>query len=854
VTLMSTDAERIREYVAAYAHRIILEIPLSIILSFGGLFATVGWAAFAGLAAIVVLIPVGSFIGKMISDMQETLMATTDKRVNAINEMLQGIRVIKYFAWETQFIKRITAARSAEVANWTRLSGYIVYYNLFTCGTSVSVAFVTFATYILVLGHPLDASTAFTCISLLALLNESMTALPWAIGEFCKVKVSLDRISRFLAGPELERFRDERPVADHSTLSAEPTVGFRAASFKYDSTAAPDADLDTDGPASNNIADKEEQSAFPPEFHLRDIDVEFPVGGLSLVTGATGSGKSSLLLALLSECLSDKMAGDFPEMKRINGKQYLPTSHATAYVAQSAWIMNATIRDNILFGALYDAKRYQETMEACALIRDLETLEGGDLTEIGEKGVNLSGGQKARISLARAAYSYAPILLLDDPLSAVDAPTAKHLLHHCLLGVMKSRTVVLVSHAVGFVLPHVDFALVLKAGRVTAQGTPAELVRNPAADAVFGLELAAASDRDELAATETAAAALEGTGATLVDDEARAIGSVSWAVYWSYTKAAGALLFVSVYVFAFFAMNCVGLLDSVWILYWTDNMGESAPPVDRADLVFFLAVYSIIGVSIIAMSTAQLALILYGRIRAGTTMHADLLASILGAPMRFFEVTPVGRILNRYSPDADPTPRPIPTSPSSTASQVFRIIFILGVIAFEAPLFIVAAVPLIYTYQLTAKFYLLASRELKRLESISRSPLFSQFSETLAGVETVRAYGVQRRLLADVHDRIDGNHRAYFLLWAANRWLCVRTDMLGAMVTLAAGLVVVSGSLTPGLAGLILVYALEFSDALSWAVREHADMEMAMNSVERVAEYTATEQEPPAIIEKSRPS
>ncbi|RKO87324.1 hypothetical protein BDK51DRAFT_13783, partial [Blyttiomyces helicus] len=825
VTLVSIDAERIREYIAAYSYRI-LDIPLSMILSFIGLFAIVGWAAFAGLAVIVVLIPAGSYVGKIIGDLQETLMEMTDNRVNAINEMLQGIRAVKYFAWEPQFINRITAARSAEVAVWTRVSIFYVCNNLLACGTSLVVAFVTFTTYTLVLGNALDSSTAFTCIALLAILNRSIATLPWALGEFFRVKVSLDRASRFLAEPELDRFEHERAAPRVSTMVGGPVVGFRAASFRYHSIYSARGDLNRDGSAAG---DQREESDLPSEFHLRDIDVEFPVGRLSLVMGATGSGKSSLILALSGV-----------KMKCISGKQHLPTAHPTAYVAQSAWIMNATIRDNILFGARYDAKRYQETIEACALIRDLETLEGGDLTEIGDKGVNLSGGQKARISLARAAYSRAPILLLDDPLSAVDAPTAKNLLHHCLLGALKNRTVILVSHAVSLVLPHVYFAVVLGAGCVVAQGTPDEIFRNPAAEGVFRLEPAASSERRELAATETIAAALEGTGTKLVDEEEKATGTVAWTVYWTYFKAAGGVFFLAIFLSTFVLENTFYLLENVWVQRWTDGVTKTAPEiaavgpastlaalagdstigdgsasaVDRADVTGFLAVYGAIGFSIILVTTAQLSFMVYSYIRAGTAMHQNLLRSILGAPMRFFEVTPIGRILNRFSKDTESIDNDVVWKVHEFASQVtarggFKILFIVVLIAFEAPIFIAGMLPLTLIYYLIAKDYLLTSRDLKRLESVSRSPLFSQFSETLAGVETVRAFGAQGRLVSGIHDKIDLNHRAYFLMWSANRWLCIRTDMIGALVTLAAGVIVVAGSLSPGMTGLVLVYALE---------------------------------------------
>ncbi|RKO91071.1 P-loop containing nucleoside triphosphate hydrolase protein, partial [Blyttiomyces helicus] len=913
VTLMSTDVERLRESFSD-APRLVLETPLSLFLSLGGLFITVGWAAFSGVAVIILCLPFSAIVGKFMSDAQKALMDTTDKRVNATNEMLQGIRIIKYFGWESKFVQRITEARSAEIKNWRRLFKFLIYFICLTSGISLIVAFGTFAVYTLGLGHSLDSSVAFTTLALLGILMHSLVMLPMAVSVFFNFKVSLDRISKFLAEPELERSEDENSSSEDRPVVSGLTVGFRAGSFTHYSTDSAKAGPNEDG------ASKAEGTEAAPEFHLLDVDIEFPVGGLSLVTGATGSGKTSLILALLGE------------MKCVSGKHYLPTSHATAYVAQTAWIINATIRENILFGTPFDAERYQETIEACALMHDLETLEGGDLTEIGEKGVNLSGGQKARISLARAAYSHAPILLLDDPLSAVDAPTAKHLLHHCLLGAMKNRTIIVVSHAVGLVLPHADFTVVLKAGRVAAQGTPAEVIRNPAAEAIFGLELAA-SEKSELDATETAAAALQGTGTKLVDEEQKATGSVTWSVYWTFFAAAGGALFLTIFLFTFGIANIFSLIDNIWVQNWTDRAQGAAPEIvngtiaaftavgprspiafslwgfvdsaavaisgqassgffasvrpvlaaftatapvsvraaltiqsengtiedepasgiDRADMVLFLAVYGAISLSFTFATTAQLVFMIYSCIKAGTTMHYNLLKSVLGAPMRFFEVTPIGRILNRFTKDTASIDTAVMFTVQSFLTQVFKIVFILGLIAFKAPIFIVGAIPLIVIYCLVANVYLLTSRDLKRLESVSRSPLFSQFSETLSGVETVRAYGAQGRLTSEIYEKIDLNHRAYFLMWAANRWLCVRTDMMGALITLGAGLIVVSGSLTPGMTGLILVYALEFADRLLWTIRTHAEMEMSMNSVERVAEYTAIEQEPPAIIESARP-
>ncbi|RKO89852.1 P-loop containing nucleoside triphosphate hydrolase protein [Blyttiomyces helicus] len=729
VTLMSKDVERLCEYTACF-HRLVCETTLTVVLSLGGLFAIVGCAAFVSLAIIVLCLPAGVFLGNYMDKMDEAIMESTDKRVNAVNKMLQDIRIVKYFAWEPQFIKRINVARSPEIDSWIR-----VHY------------------------------------------------------------------------PHLRKLPDHR-LRDLFRLHPRPRSSPRpsAAPRPLDSVP-PDAPPAGEGCKDSSV----------PDFH--DIDVEFPVARLSLVTGGTGSGKSSLILALLGGKLWES-------------QKYLPTSHAVAYVAQTAWIINATIRDNILFGASYDAKRYQETIEACALIRDLEILEGGDLTEINEKGINLSGGQKARISLTRAAYSHAPHLLLDDPLSAVDAPTAKHPLHHCLLGVMKNRTVVLVSQAVSLVLPRANFALVLKSGRVVAKGTPDDLVRNPAAEGVFGLELTA-SDRETLVHVETATAALQGTGTKLVDDEQKAAGAVLWAVYWFYFEAAGGVVFLSLCSFTMLLTNGLNLLDNLWIQYWTDKVRNATPEIVNGTirtLVFHAALSSIpplfgdpaslspaLGLSLPRPSTttARPSSLASTGLLAGTAMHNNILVSILGARDEAISSDPLMFLLCSFFHDTE--------SVDNTMMSTVEL-FILGLIAFEAPIFIIGVLPLFYIFWHVANIYLTTARDLKRLESVSRSPHFSQFSETLSGVETVRAYGAQDRLLK------------------ASGSVCPLTSSAPSSPSVPVSLSSrLSGTLTAGMTDIILVYAFDFSESLLWFVRYSAEMEMAMNSIESVAEDTATD-------------
>ncbi|KAJ8331529.1 Transporter of the ATP-binding cassette (ABC) [Batrachochytrium dendrobatidis] len=970
VTLMSVDTERIRMFVS-YFHQMLIGEPLSAIIAIAGLFIVLGWSAFAGVVLIVIISSCATPLGKAIVTIQEKLMANTDKRINVINEMLQGIRIVKYFAWEEYFSAKIAEARAAELLSLFHLwSAWIGFGNIGS-GSGLLVAFVTFAVYTLVAGKTLDVATAFTAVNLLHVVSGLLSHLPNEIMQVFKAKVSLDRISEFLKEEELEKYQtvtmpprsDSDNISDTDTISnCAPVIGFHNGHFSYFSDSSASLATSTNTTSGDDLSktlavknvtehtplissqSTDEASATNPAFVLRDLNIEFPVGGFSVICGSTGSGKSSLISALLGE------------MRRLQGRNYIPdrctsaddqttgTSNGIAYAAQSAWLLNATIRDNILFGEAYDEQRYHQVIVACALVKDLENLEGGDLTEIGEKGINMSGGQKQRIALARACYSHASFVLLDDPLSAVDAPTARHLLKRCILDAMRGRTIVLVSHAVSLVLPHADFVAVVKNGEIVCQGSPTDLTQNVDADGIFGLDLSFDSlANEEDAATATISAAADtaavtsvmnasaiSNGKKLVEDEEKATGSVRAEVYNTYFKAAGGTSYIVLFLLSFLLVSGATLANDWWLKIWTDQSTTAAiaasssanssfsslgslsssiggvdsdlgfaemqhnskfvmlsvqsvwsalgqessasasnptaafttfsaipepasPALTQKDAIFYVGVYALFGLGVILANNIQLIIILWGSFVASRRMHDTLLASVLGSPLRFFEVTPIGRILNRFSKDIENIDSSVMESIEFFVAKVIQggtIVCVIGVIT---PPFLIIVLPVVFLYLVVARMYLNTSRELKRLESVSRSPIYAQFSETLTGVSTIRAYGAEDRFSTDNNEKVDLNHRSFFFIWAANRWLCLRTELISAAVVLFAGLAVIFGNIGAGWAALTITYALDFTNALLWTVRMHAEMEMSMNSVERVKEYTGIEQEPPAIIESNRP-
>ncbi|KAJ3309507.1 hypothetical protein HDU76_003588, partial [Blyttiomyces sp. JEL0837] len=637
-------------------------------------------------------------------------------------------------------------------------------------------------------------------------------------------------------------------------------------------------------------------------FELRDITARFPFGGLTTIVGPTGSGKTSMLLALLGE------------MKRKQGFCFFPDPRlknpSVAYAAQTAFILNATVRENILFGCEFDEARYNQVIEAyyekdlqgkqkfekrrtTALVRVLEILEGGDMTEIGEKGINLSGGQKQRISLARAAYSNAQVVLLDDCLSAVDAPTARHLLRKCILGLLMSgRTCILVTHATYLVLPYSQHIIAMKNGSIEAQGTLEEIMASPDVD-IAGITKEEFNDEDTIAETDLAndekselknkeslikATKRKATKVVKVEEMSR--GFVKVSVYLAYVKACGwalGILWITLQIATYFSSFQSNGIDApppqaftiqnttssthhatksisvaltsfitqpslsvepTIITLPSYNITTSSPfttstiqepTTGTTSALYFIGIYAVLSlISLIIGLTGEFSY-LNMTLHASRVMHSKLLNGVLGSPMRFFERTPVGRLLNRFTTDMS-------TVDSDCGSSAFIYIFIIISVIPGSWIFLPI---LTISYIWVATIYNITSRQLKRLESITNSPIYAQFSETLNGISTIRAYGCESRNT--------------FYLWTVYRWLNIRCGVMSALFSAGVALGIVVANVSPGWAGLTLTYAFELTAGFTWVIRAHATMDMSMNAVERVDEYSNLEQEPPAIVKTYPP-
>ncbi|XP_016785007.1 multidrug resistance-associated protein 1 isoform X15 [Pan troglodytes] len=859
VNLMSVDAQRFMD-LATYIN-MIWSAPLQVILALYLLWLNLGPSVLAGVAVMVLMVPINAVMAMKTKTYQVAHMKSKDNRIKLMNEILSGIKVLKLYAWELAFKDKVLAIRQEEL-KVLKKSAYLSAVGTFTwvC-TPFLVALCTFAVYVTIdENNILDAQTAFVSLALFNILRFPLNILPMVISSIVQASVSLKRLRIFLSHEELEPDSIERrPVKDGGGTNS---ITVRNATFTW-------------------------ARSDPPT--LNGITFSIPEGALVAVVGQVGCGKSSLLSALLAEM--DKVEG------------HVAIKGSVAYVPQQAWIQNDSLRENILFGCQLEEPYYRSVIQACALLPDLEILPSGDRTEIGEKGVNLSGGQKQRVSLARAVYSNADIYLFDDPLSAVDAHVGKHIFENVIgpKGMLKNKTRILVTHGMSY-LPQVDVIIVMSGGKISEMGSYQELLARDGAFAEF-LRTYASTEQEQdaengvtgvsgpgkeakqmengmlvtdsagkqlqrqlsssssysgdisrhhnsTAELQKAEAKKEETWKLMEADKAQT-GQVKLSVYWDYMKAIG--LFISfLSIFLFMCNHVSALASNYWLSLWTDD-----PIVNgtQEHTKVRLSVYGALGISQgIAVFGYSMAVSI-GGILASRCLHVDLLHSILRSPMSFFERTPSGNLVNRFSKELDTVDSMIPEVIKMFMGSLFNVIGACIVILLATPIAAIIIPPLGLIYFFVQRFYVASSRQLKRLESVSRSPVYSHFNETLLGVSVIRAFEEQERFIHQSDLKVDENQKAYYPSIVANRWLAVRLECVGNCIVLFAALfaVISRHSLSAGLVGLSVSYSLQVTTYLNWLVRMSSEMETNIVAVERLKEYSETEKEAPWQIQETAP-
>lgn len=913
INLMAIDSFKVSE-ACAYLHFLWASVPTQVIVAIVLLYRVLGFSSFAGIALMMLLIPVNVLIARQFRAIQNKILEYTDKRIHSTNEVLQNIRIIKYFAWEQRFEDSVNEKRRVELK--ALRNRYILWSIAATVwyGTPILITFTSFFLYTVVEHKRLTPSVAFPALSMFTLLRVPLDQLADMIAHVQESKVSIDRVEAFLNEEETDKYVQLR---DSQVPGQPPRIGLEHATLAW----------------SNQPRDGTNEG-----FRLIDIDVQFKPGKLNVIAGPTGSGKTSLLMALLGE------------MKLLEGRVFLPglttdraslpvdpdtlLTESVAYCAQEAWLLNDTIRENIVFASPFDKQRYNAVIKACALERDLQILEAGDQTMVGEKGISLSGGQKQRISLARAMYSRARHLLLDDCLSAVDSHTVKHIFREAIMGpLMLHRTCILVTHNVALAAPEADWIVVLDNGRVAAQGTPDDV----AASGALGDELLrsrptsragssgpsrVASDLEEQreaasngnlngqangagakTATHGANDAVNGKQPGNKLTESKAIGSVKWSTIRMYVGSMGSWYYWIIATAIFCSQQIGSVATNVWIRQWANAYyTEKADAMDaghlgalstfkfpsfvtgnvprltswsgvqvsssssshddvsssangEVEVSYYLFVYALLGLVYVCISLLREATLFWGSLQASQKLHGRLLKAVVHAKFRFFDSTPLGQLMNRFSKDIEAIDQEVAPVAIGMLHCLASVIMIVVLISVVTPGFLIAGIFITLLYSAVGAIYLGTSRDLKRLESVQRSPLYQQFGETLNGIVTIRAYGDSQRFMVENHKRIDQYARPHIYLWASNRWLAFRIDITGALVSFCSAAFVLMnvGRIDAGAAGLSLTYAVTFTENVLWLVRLYAESQQHMNSVERVKEYLEVEQEAQRIVPERRP-
>ncbi|KAK4053428.1 hypothetical protein OIV83_001593 [Microbotryomycetes sp. JL201] len=858
VNLQSTDATRLQD-LCTYG-QIAWSGLFQLTLAFISLYNLLGWTMFVGVAVMIASMPLTALIARIQTKLQRTQMKNKDQRTSIMSEILNNIRSIKLYAWENSFAAKLFDVRNNKELVTLRKMGYLSSASSFLWSfTPFAVAFSSFALYSTISGRPLTSEIVFPAITLFQLLSFPLAVLPVVFSSLVEAYVSIDRLTEFLCGKELQTGAIKIETPTRELMDGDELVSVSHADFQW--------------------------TAKQSEPTLQDINLSLKKGDLLAVVGRVGSGKSSMLSAILGE------------MTKTDGKVTLRGT--VAYCSQQPWIMGGTVRSNIVFGHEFDQEFYNIVIEACALKEDLAILPQGDETEVGEKGISLSGGQKARVALARAVYARADIYLLDDPLSAVDAHVGSHLFNEVLgpRGLLAGKARLLCTNAINF-CEQADELILLRKGIILERGTYANAMNGDSelsrVLAEFGRaeaehdtegedsgsgsedtavdepkhELEDLSEADRLKASaalmrkssrvpleEQKRQTLRQLKKSTRPKEKREQGSVKWEVYKEYIRANG-YIGVFLYLATIIAQQGLQIGTNVWLKNWSQRNSETG---NNGNLTYYLGIYAAFGVGAAAVLFAN-GVLLYSLcvIRSATIMHDRMFNAVLRSPMLFFETTPLGTILNRFSRDIYVIDEVLARVFGGFFRTMAGVIGMIVVITTGAPLFLLVAVPLLFVYKTVQTYYLATSRELKRLDATTKSPIFASFQETLGGVSTIRAYRQSERFNAENEARVDRNQEAYFPSVNCNRWLAVRLEFIGSIIIFSTALLVVlslvkTGKVNAGTSGLMLSYALSTTQTLNWIVRSATEVETNIVSVERVQEYIDLKPEAPLEKPDSEP-
>ncbi|KAH7033322.1 ATP-binding cassette transporter protein YOR1-like protein [Microdochium trichocladiopsis] len=860
VNLMSVDTYRVDQASALF--HMIWTSPIQCIITLALLLVNLSYSALAGFALLVLGVPALTQAIKSLFRRRARINKITDQRVGLTQEILQSVRFVKYFGWETAFMERLNTIRNSEIRAIQVLLAIRNAINAVSMSLPIYASMLTFVTYSKT-NNALAPAQVFSSLALFNGLRMPLNLLPLVIGQVTDAWQSIQRIQEFLLAEELGDVAVHDPGNSHAVELNNASFTWERATTQ-DPTASPvpvgsdkNAAAAGKGPkagkAANNAkplkgpstADESDTASTLVEerepFKIQDLNLAVGRKELIAVIGSVGSGKTSLLAAL---------AGD---MRKTEGEIVLGASRA--FCPQYAWIQNATLRENILFGKDMDRAWYKEVIKACALQQDLDMLPNGDATEIGERGITISGGQKQRLNIARAIYFDADIVLMDDPLSAVDAHVGRHIFDNAILGLLKDKCRILATHQL-WVLNRVDRIVWMEGGKIQAVDTFDNLRANHAGFRQLMESTAVEKEEEkEDAAVEKPQSddkpkAKKKRTPGLMQAEERAVASVPWSTYRAYVRASGTLLNAPMTLLVLILSQGANIVTSLWLSYWTSNKFGFEENI-------YIAGYVALGtIQCLLMFCFSIYLTMLGT-RASRTLLGKAVQRTLRAPMSFFDTTPLGRITNRFSRDVDVMDNNLTDAMRMYFFTLAMIISVFALIIAFFHWFTVALVPLVIIFLLASSYYRSSAREVKRFESVLRSVVFAKFAEGLNGVASIRAYGLKDKFVDDLRVAIDEMNAAYYLTFSNQRWLSMRLDLIGNLLVFTTAILVVNSrfSVDPSIGGLVLSYILAIVQMIQFTVRQLAEVENGMNAVERILYYgNSLEEEAPEHTVEVRPS
>ncbi|KAJ7678094.1 hypothetical protein DFH06DRAFT_975898 [Mycena polygramma] len=813
--LVTSDLQNITE--AKDFMLLFVNVPLQLVLCISFLYAVLGWSAFVGLATILIMLPIPGYVGKWVQTVQRELSKKTDSRIQSVSETMSLLRMIKLFAWQRKIGEEVDARREIELSVlWKR---------------RLVDMFHTIMKYTIIMQQELNASkVVFSSMTVFDMLRSSLQLVFLSITQLMTGKVSLDRVDSFLKETELlDRYSEN----SHEALSSRncpdsDLIGFHDASFTWSKTSAADG-IST--PTGRN-------------FLLHIDDLVFQRGCLNVILGPTGSGKTSIFMALLGETHFTPSSPD----SWFN----LPRGAGVAYVAQESWVQNETIRSNITFGAkAVDEDRYAQVIRQCALEKDLELLAAGDQTEVGERGQNLSGGQKARISLARALFSTAEIVLLDDVFSSLDVHTANRIVEQVFNGnLVAGRTIILVTHNVALVKSHTQFAVSLGPdGRISSQGSIVDaLVHDQSllTQAALDHELLETTQQAKKADSDIASDIKSAPSGKLVLEEEIDIGRVSWLSMRLYLRGLDGghpFLFFPAFIFGLFLSSFSTNFQTWYLGHWAaqyDTHRAADVPVFH-----YLGRYGCILLFALALYCGSYLLYLLGIIRASRTIHRQLIYSVLGTTLRWLDITPTSRVLARCTQDIRAIDNSVSRALWLLSDLTSQMLIKFGAVVLFTPVFLLPAIVLFGLGGWCGRVYMAAQLSVKRDMSNARAPVLGHFGAAMTGLTSIRAYAHEPTFIAEMQERINYYTRSARVFYNLNRWIAVRLELLGTLFTTAlAAYLVYFQKQEASNTGFSLTMTLGFSGMILVWIRCFNDFEVQSNSLERIQRYLTIEQEP----------